>query len=37
MRNIHMIIEYDGTQFSGWQVQPDVRTVQGEIQKTLKK
>jgi len=36
MRNIHMIIEYDGTQFSGWQVQPNVRTVQGEIQKTLK-
>lgn len=35
MRNIKMILEYDGTQFSGWQVQPSVRTVQGEIEKTL--
>ena len=36
MRNIKIIIEYDGTEFFGWQVQPGRRTVQGEIEKALK-
>lgn len=31
------IIAYDGTNFSGFQVQPNGRTVQGELEKTLKK
>ena len=37
MRNILLKIEYDGTEFSGWQrqPQPEVRTVQGEIEGTL--
>lgn len=29
-------IEYDGTSFHGWQVQPSDRTIQDEIQKVLK-
>ena len=30
-RNIKLVIEYEGTAFAGWQVQPQQRTVQGEI------
>ena len=29
-------VSYDGTEFSGYQKQPKMRTVQGEIEKTLK-
>ena len=32
-----MTIEYDGTNFIGWQIQKKGRTIQGEIQKTLEK
>ncbi len=34
---IKMLIEYDGTDFSGWQRQPEVRTVQGDIETVLEK
>ena len=37
MRNILLTIEYDGTNFSGWQRQPNARTVQGEIEEALTK
>lgn len=35
MPNIKAIIEYDGTDFCGFQKQPKVRTVQGEIERAL--
>ncbi len=35
MRNIKLMIEYDGTDFVGWQIQAYGRTVQEEIEKAL--
>lgn len=37
MRNIKIEIEYDGTNYSGWQMQKNAITIQGEITKALKK
>ena len=37
MRTIKLTVEYDGSDFSGWQVQPAQRTVQGEIESALLK
>ncbi len=34
-RYIKMTIEYEGTDFAGWQIQPDQRTVQKEIETGL--
>jgi tRNA pseudouridine38-40 synthase len=35
MRNIKLVLEYDGSDFFGWQYQPRLRTVQGEIEKAF--
>lgn len=37
MRNFKITLEYDGTNFKGWQVQPDSRSVQGEVENALQK
>lgn len=37
MRKLVLKIEYDGTNFAGWQFQPKVRSVQGEIEKAALK
>ena len=31
MRNLKLILAYDGSEFSGWQVQPDAATIQGTL------
>ncbi len=35
MRNIKLVIEYDGTKFGGWQKQNDKLNIQGEIEKAI--
>ena len=35
MRNIKLLIEYDGTNYRGWQVQPDGPTIQGMLEEKL--
>ena len=37
MRNIKLVIEYDGTAYHGWQYQPNQKTIQGEVERVLKK
>jgi tRNA pseudouridine38-40 synthase len=35
MRNLRMVIRYDGTDFQGWQTQPGYRTVQETLEKAI--
>jgi tRNA pseudouridine38-40 synthase len=35
MRNLKIVVAYEGTDFHGWQVQPGQRTVQGEIERAV--
>ncbi len=37
MRNIKITIEYDGTNYHGWQIQPNATTIQAAIQDALAK
>ena len=31
MRNFKIVLSYDGSEFSGWQIQPDAATIQGTL------
>jgi len=37
MRNIKLVLAYDGTEFAGWQVQPDASTIQGTLAKAIER
>jgi tRNA pseudouridine38-40 synthase len=37
MRNIKLVIEYDGTNYAGWQRQNDVATIQGKVESAISK
>ena len=36
MPNVRLVIEYDGSGFHGWQRQPGLRTIQGELERVLR-
>jgi tRNA pseudouridine38-40 synthase len=36
-RNLKLTLAYDGTDFSGWQVQPDLETVQGTLASVIRR
>ena len=36
MKNYKIIVQYDGSEYSGWQIQPNTRTIQEEIGNAIK-
>lgn len=37
IRNVKLVLAYDGTNYQGWQIQPNGRTVQGTIEDVLRR
>ena len=35
VRTVQLVLHYDGSAFAGWQMQPERRTVQGELERVL--
>ncbi|MBR7172724.1 MAG: tRNA pseudouridine(38-40) synthase TruA [Clostridia bacterium] len=35
MERFKLVVQYDGTEFSGFQIQPEKRTIQGELERVL--
>ena len=35
MKRVRLVVAYDGTAYSGWQLQPGVRTIEGELNRCL--
>ena len=35
VRTVQLLLHYDGSAFAGWQMQPERRTVQGELERVL--
>lgn len=35
MKRVMLVVAYDGTDYNGWQLQPGVRTIEGELNRTL--
>ncbi|TET24141.1 MAG: tRNA pseudouridine(38-40) synthase TruA, partial [Candidatus Cloacimonadota bacterium] len=37
MRNIKIMLEYNGASYAGWQIQPNAQTVQSTLESALKR